>query len=496
MARLTARQYHNSIADVFGDEVVPPAALEPDLPAHGLQVVGAATNSVSARGVEQWFEGARSIAGQLVKSDNLKQAILTCTPSGPDDAECLGQVVSEVGGKLWRRPLTSEEVDEIVAIGAKAVEALGTFDAALEYSLVKLLASPYFLYRIETGEDGRLTAYELATRLSFFLWNTTPDAALLAAAASEEILTDEGLDAQIERLLADNRSRHAVRNFFAEWLHLYDLDDLNKDPTVFLHFSTELGPAARLETLSLIEHLVFDEQADYRTLFVTRKTFVNKRLAAIYNVKAPKGATHTELAYVELPEDGPRAGLLGHVSFLGLHAHPVSSSATLRGVFLREAILCQDVPSPPSNTNTAIPEATSDAPTLRDRLLVHMEDPSCGVCHSFIDPPGFGLEQFDGIGRYRVEENGGTIDPTGEIDGVEFTSPHELYDAVANHPELPGCLAKTVYSYATGHAPTSGEKGQVAALTRQFEDSGFNVLDLIRAVARSEGFLRVAEVTP
>lgn len=486
LSRLTKHQYHNTVRDLFGADVVPPASLEPDLPSAGLEAIGATVNALSPRGVEQSFDAAKTVAAQLLVDPQRRALIVSCTPNGAADEACMREVVERWGLRLWRRPLTTVEADEVTALGLSAAGTLGSFDAGLEYTFVKMLASPHFLYRVETGtENGKLSAYELATRLSFFLWNSSPDETLLTAAAAGELADDTSLKTQVERMTADPRHRQAVRNFFSEWLHLYELDELGKDPNVFKHFSPELGDSAREETLKLVEHIVFDTEADYRTFFTTRTTFVDRRLAAIYNVPAPAAEG---FAKIELPADGPRAGFLGHVSFLGLHAHPVSSSATLRGVFIRKALLCQTVPSPPAGLNTAIPEPSPDAKTLRERLLVHMENPGCESCHGFMDPPGFGLENFDGIGRFRIQDNGGDIDPSGELDGVSFQTPTELMLAIANHPETTSCLTKMMYSYATGHTPTTAESPLLDALHERFGAAGYQVKQLIIDVATSPGF--------
>lgn len=504
LARLTQSQYRAALADLFGPDVVLPAALEPDAAVKGLYAVGATINSVSPRGVELYFDGARSLARQVLESPTERAKIASCEPSGPTDSACLQTIIAEQGRRIWRRPLSPDEVAAYAGVGDEAAKALGDFWAGVEYALAGLLSSPNFVYRVELGEPDpddpgkrRLTSYEMASRLSFFIWNSTPDQALLDAAEAGELTTDEGLKAQVERLLASDRAREGVRSFVAQWLDLHDLDEMSKDPNIFKHFSPDLAEAAREETLRFVEHHVFELDGDFRELFTSRTTFVNRRLAAIYNLEAPPGAIDSSedgFGQIELPADGPRAGLLGQVSFLALHSHPVSSSATLRGLTIREKLLCNELPSPPSNLNTAIPEPNAEAKTLRDRLVQHMEDPSCAACHAQMDPVGFGLEQFDGIGRYRVEDNGAAIDPSGDLDAFEFASARELNLVLANHPNTPWCFVRTMYSYAAGHHPEVGEQALIGALTDRFEAGGHKVLALIGEIAMSEGFRTVGEV--
>ena len=363
LPRLTATQYKIALLDLFGHDIVPPSAVEPDAESGGLIAVGATVASISPRGVEQYFEGARAVAAQLV-AEQKRSRIATCDPA---NNACVTDTIRAQGRRIWRRPLTDTEVAEVEAVALAARESVGQPWAAMEYALVMLLSSPHFLYRAELGNNGWYTDYEMASRLSFYLWNTTPDAALLDAAEAGELTTDAGLAEHVDRLLASDRARVGVRTFFSQLLELHKLDEIDKDPTVFLHFSSDLPEMAREETLRLIEWLVFEQDADYRDLFLTRTTFVNRRLASIYNIPAP---IDEGFGMVNLPEYEPRRGVLGHVSFLALQSHPVGTSATLRGLFIREKLLCGVVPSPPTELNTAIPEPGPEAITLKQRLLV------------------------------------------------------------------------------------------------------------------------------
>ncbi|MBT9554822.1 MAG: DUF1592 domain-containing protein, partial [Myxococcales bacterium] len=417
--RLTSRQYRNAIADLFGPEIVAPSALEPDPSMEGLIAIGATQASLSPRGVEQYAEGAEKIAAQVIANTEARKRVIACEPTG-DGRDCAESALRATGRRVWRRVLTDAEAGTLLAVYDAARQALdpeldgaALFDRAFTYPLSMLLQSPFFLYRFENGEstdDGhRYSSVEMASRLAFFIWNTTPDDALLDAGIAGELVTDAGIEAQVARMLADPRAHQGVENFFAEWLELYNLDSVSKDPNVFRHYSADLGAAARQETLRLVSHWVFEKDGDYRELFTTRETFVNRRLAAIYDIPAPAellesaetgGTTDLAFAKVTLPASSIRRGLLGQVSFLAQFSHPTSSSATLRGKFVRTKLICGVVPSPPANLNTAIPEPSPTAKTLKERLVVHMESDECGGCHRTIDPIGFGLENFDGLGRF------------------------------------------------------------------------------------------------
>lgn len=196
------------------------------------------------------------------------------------------------------------------------------------------------------------------------------------------------------------------------------------------------------------------------------------------------------MAQVELPA-GERRGLLGQVSFLATRAHPTSSSPTIRGKYVRQMLLCDTVPNPPAGLNTALPEATTTTVTMREKLAVHQSIPSCAACHSFIDPIGLGFEHFDGIGRFRTTEGGEVIDTTGSLDDVPFTDLASVADDIAQSPKYPSCIAQKLYAYAVGRPVTAGEAAQVTALATDFVSGGMRLKALMRAVATSDGFVRI-----
>lgn len=496
LRRLTSTQLHNSLRDLFGDTLALPTSLEPDEESAGLRSVGAAVTSISPRGVEQYEAAAFLVAEQVMAEGALRDAWVPCEPVSTADDACAGLTLAGLGERLWRRPLTEAELSVLVSLSSEAASTLGDFYAGLSYGLAAMLQSPYFLYRVELGredDDGvrRFMDYELASRLSFFLWNTAPDPALLEAAAAGELETEAGRLAQIDRMLADDRARQGVRDLFTEIYHLYELDDLSKDPAIFEHMSAQVGPSAREETLLGVEYLTFEAQADMRDLFTTRRTFLDRTLAAIYGVPAP---ARDGFAEAILPEDGPRRGLLGQVATLGLHAHAVSTSVTRRGLFVREVLLCQEMPLPPADVDTSIPEASEDAPTMRERVERHLTDPACAGCHAMTDPIGLGLEQFDGIGRFRTEENGAAIDPSGELDGVAFTDAIGLSAALRVHPAATACLVETVYTYAWGHDPEDAEDATVDWFLEGFTLTEHRLLALLRDIAASEAFRAAGEL--
>lgn len=495
LRRLTAAQYERVVTDLLGEGLALPTSLEPDTEEAGLLSVGAAVTSVSALGVERYELAALGLAAQVVTDPARWSAVVGCEPVDAADRACAESFVRRFGRRAWRRTLTEAEVERLVALVTGVGAESGDFATGVEYGLVAILQSPHFLYRREHGEpDGdarRLRGAELATRLAFTLWNTTPDEALLDAAEAGELDDPEGLAATVDTMLADPRARAGVANLWTESLQLWALDDVDKDPTVYDHASEELGPAAREETLRVIDHLVFDAGADVRELLTTRTTFVDPRLAALYAIPAPSldGFAETTLA-----ADGGRRGLLGQASFLMLAAHATRSSATKRGKYIRTRLLCQAMPSPPAGVDTSIPEADADAPTLRDRIAAHVEDPTCASCHLAMDPIGLGLENFDGIGRWRDTENGAVIDASGDLDGVAFADAWELAAAVRDHEDLGPCFTRTLYAYGTGHAVLDGEEALAAWLAEGLDADAGDWLGTVRRFATSEGFTTVGEL--
>jgi hypothetical protein len=491
LRRLSAAQYTNSIHDIFGaDIIVPPASrLEPDVDSSGYLSVDSSSVTISRRGVAQYEAAAYDIAGQAMDASR-RTRFVTCAPAAPDDSNCARTVLAALGLRLYRRPMTSDELEAATYIATRSAIVLMDFYEGLEFGIALLLQSPSFLFREELGVDlsdgsRRYSSYEMASRMSHFLWNTTPDEALLDDAASGALSDDAGLAAATERMLLDPRADQGAREFAFEWLGLAGLDDLVKDPTVYTQISPEVGPSAREETLAVVAHFFRTDQ-DARELMTTRETFLNRKLASMYVVRAPR----EDFGLVTFDEGSPRPGILGHISILALYAHPVSTSPTLRGRFVRERLLCDPIPQPPVGVNTAIPEPSADAPTLRVRLAAHQQVDYCGSCHRRMDGIGLGLEAFDGLGRFRRMENGIPIDASGDLDGRTFDDARELGQVIHDDPRFASCITQQMYRIATGHIETDGERETLRDLRRAFADGGYSLSELMEAIVLSDGFRR------
>jgi hypothetical protein len=499
MRRLTESQYRATIADIFGPEAPIAARFERGLREEGLIAIGTSESGMSPYSIEQYDAAAHSISAAVV-SQSHRDASVPCKPGRvtPFDTSCARLFVAGYGLLLFRRPLTQAEVSRFVNAAQAGQERLADFYGGLQFALAGMMMSPEFLLRIErtrpdpdhTGER-ELDPWSKATRLSYFLTNSTPDRELLRAAAVGELDTARGLQRQVDRLIESRHFERGVRAFFEDMLQFDQFDDLSKDSLVYPAFNSNVTEDAKEQTLRTVTHLLIDEHEDYRNLFTTRETFLTRPLGIVYGVPV---RTRHGWETTAFPQGGQRAGIQSHIAFLAMYAHPGRSSPTLRGKAIREVFLCEDVPDPPPKVNFAGIEDTANGrtPTARDRLLVHRSQASCAGCHKIMDPLGLTLENFDGIGMYRTSENGARIDASGSLDGVQFQTPEGLAQALHDHPETPRCLVEKMYRFAVGRDTTMEERSYMDYLTRSFAASGYRVPDLMRTIALSHNFYAVS----
>ncbi|MGE3475267.1 MAG: DUF1592 domain-containing protein [Rhodospirillaceae bacterium] len=503
MRRLTAEQYQNVIADLFGDTIELGGRFEPELRVNGLMAVGASSVSVTAAGMEQYDMMARRIAAQIM-DDKRRALMMPCRPVDAklaDDA-CARQFLSESGLWLYRRPLTDAELNSYVTTANRAAGRLGSFYDGLAMSFSAMLASPRFLFRQETVEPDpahkgqfRLTAYAKAAQLSFFLWNAGPDRALFEAARTGEIHTPKGYAKQVDRMIASPRLERGVRAFFVDNFHFDEFSLLTKDAEIFPKFSAQVLGDAQEQTLRTVVDLLVKQRGDYRDIFTTKKTFLTQELAAIYKVPVaehgPNGSPDIWQAY-EFPKDSAYGGVQSQIAFTALHAHPGRSSPTIRGKAIREILMCQKVPAPPGNVDFKLVQDTNNPVyrTVRQRMDAHATNPVCTGCHKITDPMGYALETFDGGGAFRTKENGAEIDASGTLDGKQFKSAMELGKVLHDSPATANCLVNRMASYATGR--TFKREPWIAAMEQGFAAKGYVVPELMRAIALHDVFTRVA----
>lgn len=500
MRRLTEAQYRATVADLLGEDVVVAGRFEPDNRTAGLLAVGSSFVSVTPAGVEQYDAIARGVAAQALDPAHRSSLVPCGAGTAVTDDGCAEQFLRKVGRRLLRRPVTDDDVRPWLRVGREAAADLGDFHAGLEVALATILLSPEFLFRVEIAEpdpDGsgerRLTSLSMASRLSYFLWNTAPDEELLAAGERGELVDAAGLAAQVDRLLDSPRLEVSVREFFAD---LYGFDAIEqglvrKDPTLFPAFSQAMIQDAREQTLRVVTEHLLTEDGDYRELFTTRRSFMTRTLGLVYRVPVP---TAVGWEPFEFPADSRRAGVLSHASLLSLYSHPGRSSPTLRGKFIREVLLCQDVPPPPGNIDFSMfaDDAAQNRSTARGRLEAHVANAACAGCHRLMDPLGLALEKMDGIGIERETENGQQIDPSGDLDGDAYDDVPGLGAALARHPRLAPCLIESLFKYATGREPFAGERPLLDYLAERFAASGHRLRDLLRLIATSDAFRKTS----
>ena len=505
--RLTPSQYLQIVSDVFGPDIKIGGRFEPDIRQDGLLAVGTSRISVSVSGLAQYDTMARTIASQVVDEQH-RGALVPCKPADVKQADeaCAKQFLSKAGRMLYRRPLTEHELQVRVAAATDATKTLKNFYSGLSLSLAGMLSSSQFLFRHEMSEPDpansgqlRLDAYSKAARLSFFLWNSSPDSALLAAAESGELQTKKGLDKQVERMLGSPRLENGVRAFFSDMLQFDHFANFAKDPQIYPKFTTVAADEAQEQTLrTIVDHLL-TQKADYRDLYTTRKTFLTPLLGSVYSVPVAKVTANgapDQWTPFEYPEGDPRGvGILTQASFVALHSHPGRSSPTVRGKAVREVLLCQKVPDPPGNVEFKVVQDTSNPvyKTARARLKAHATEAMCTGCHKITDPIGLAMENFDSAAGYRTTENGEKIDTSGDLNGKKYGDAISLGKVIRDDPATASCIVNKVFAYASGRTATKGEKEWMNYQVQTFAEEGYRMPSLLRHVATSDAFYRITE---
>lgn len=496
--RLSEAQYRAAIADIFAVDIKLGGHFEPGIRKSGLLAVGESVAAMSPAGFEQYDIMARTVAGQVVDAKH-RDALVPCKPADEkkSDAACAKQTLAKYARLLYRRPVTDKELETAETLANTAADTKTDFYAGLAFGLAQLLDSPNFIFRKDVAEKDpsdpsklQLTAYSKASRLSFFLWNTTPDETLLKAAENGELDSKSGIDKQVGRMLASPRVQDGVRAFFVDFLNFDQFGSLAKDAAIYPVFGEKIARDAQEQTLRTLVDLLVVQKGDYRDVFTTRKTFLTRNLGVVYQVPV---AAEKDWEPHEFAAGDAHAGILTQLSFTELHAHPGRSSSTLRGKAVREIMLCEPVPSPPANVNFTVVQDTSNPKfkTARERLTAHRTEATCAGCHKIMDPIGLGLENFDGAGQFRSTENGAPIDASGEIDGIKFNDSASLGQALHDNPAATACLSDSLFRYAAGRDFDPGEREWRKWLGDQFKDSGYKVPDLMKTIATSDDFFAV-----
>ena len=425
-----------------------------------------------------------------------RERIFTCRPEAGDAAgarACANEIMSRLARRAYRRPIVERDLDVLLGFYDEG-SSEGGFEAGIELALRRLLVSPEFLFRVvrdpsdvDPGSNYRLTDLELASRLSFFLWSSIPDDELLDAAVAGRLHEPEMLEAQVRRMLADERASSLVENFAGQWLYLRNIPALVPDENRFPDFGEGLRRAMQRETELFFES-VMREDRSVLDLLTGDYTFVNERLARHYDIPNVYGS---HFRRVTLP-DPTRRGLLGHGSILAATAYPTRTSPVLRGKWVLENLLGTPPPLPPPDV-PSLEETTGDGRPLsmREAMEQHRANPVCSSCHRLMDPPGFALEQFDAVGKYRAHnEANAPIDASGILpDGTVFEGAAGLRDALLQRPDLfVTTLTEKLLTYALGRGVEHYDAPAIRTVVRDAERDGSRFSSIILGIVESVPF--------
>lgn len=415
-----------------------------------------------------------------------------------EEDECANDFLLRFTKKAFRRPVEASDIGDLVKLYTDLrIDPTTDFAGAMTLVIEAILQSPELVYRVETGtpRPGDATTvdlgpYEIASRLSYLLWNTMPDDALFAAAASLALATPEGIEKEARRLLADPRARPAVLGFHRAWLRFSKMDDLSKDAALFPTFTASTAAALRDSADRYVEW-VFFEDGKLDTLLTDSHAWVNDELAPIYGVPAPQSSELTRVSVD--PEQ--RSGILTHAGLMAGFAHQTADSPVLRGVWVLDRLLCSEPPPPPKGVNTTLPAPSTNEPmTTRDRFATQHEQGSCAGCHHIIDGIGFGFEAYDAIGAYRTKENGLPVDSSGwfspgqgDLSGT-FEGAVDLGKKLAASTTVHTCVTASWMRYALGVDHTGISESGVKPVVEAFEASGLDMRELVVALTKSDAF--------
>lgn len=495
--RLNRAEFRNTVRDLLAYDGDAASELAPDPLGFGFDN-NAEALAVTTQQASEYLRTAEKLALWATEDARLP-GLLGCAPDiatadAATQQACVAGWLPGFGRQAYRRPLTADETTTLLATYTRGAEE--SFADGVQYLLTRMLLAPDFMYRVELGvpvpgetDIVRLTSWELASRLSYLLWQGPPDAALLDAAAADALSTPEQIAAQVDRLLADDRARDTVQDYFRQLLELDGLADFSK-----AGIPASLGPLMRAETERFIEHVVWDSEGTLRELLSASYTIIPKELAYLYNVvltEFPADAVPGESYLVQL-DPAQRAGILTHASLMSILATPTSTRPIARGKFVREKLLCAPVPPPPPGVN-ATPPPPDPSATTREQYEQHADDPACSGCHATFDGLGFAFEHYSAVGQYRLQDNGKPIDASGEVPDIDIGGPFadgvELMLRLADDDKVLTCGAKQMLRFGYGRVEGAKDSCTVDDLAAQFIAADGDIKSLLRALTTTEAFL-------
>ena len=496
LRRLTKFEYTNTTKNLLN--VTSTAAN--DLPAD--EVTDGFSNNagiltVSSLHAEKYVLVSEALAKEAVK--NLAALTANCNTTTRGEDACATDFANAFGRRAFRRPVTTEDRTNLMA-AYTAGRTGGTYAEGIEVMIRAALQSPNFIYRLETTAPADpnaqlvpISQYELASRLSFLIWASGPDDALLDAAGRGELADRAAVAAKARAMLGDAKARVAITDFYNQWIGTSRLDITSKATTQFPAYTDAVRDAMKAETPTFVQYVLWTGDHKLETLLTSPLGFVNSALAPIYGVTVPANTTTPMM--VTLPAAQQRAGILTQASFLSVQAHPDQTSPVLRGKFVRTKLMCQSVPPPPMDVDITPPSVTA-APTARERFAAHeAAGASCAGCHVMMDPIGLAFEGFDAIGKYRTTENGATIDLSGSVvnsaggslDGT-FNGVRELATKLAGSDQVRDCVATQLFRYAAGRTEEVPDGCSLTTMQDAFGASGGDLNELVVAMTQTDAF--------
>ena len=494
--RLNNTEYNNTIRDLLGTSSQPANKF---LAEEGLAFDNTATAlGMTAPQYEAYFNAARDLLDEAVKTPAQLARFMTCTPTQAADP-CARQIIETFGFKIYRRPLEVAETERALKVYNAELARSKDGTKAIALTFRAMLSAASFLYRIEYDANPTsitphpLSAFELASRLSYLHWSTMPDDTLFGLAKSGALLDPTALEQEVDRLLADGKGTAFVESFAGQWLGIRKLVSHSVVGQVFPTYTVELSEAIQKESyLWFTEFLSANRPlSDW---FGADFNYVNDTLAKHYGLPAP--GMGAQFARVEVTTDH-RRGFLGLASFLTQTSFPSRTSPTLRGAWVLSELLCAPPQPPPAGIpkldESATPAEMGQAPgteNVKARLERHRSHPSCNVCHNELDPIGLGLERYDGVGRYReAYGNSDAIDPAGTLpNGMTFAGPDQLGDLIGQDPRFSACVANKLYTYALGRDVEPLDAGSLGQIQSKWSKRGMTIRNLMKEVTLSSAF--------
>jgi hypothetical protein len=492
--RLSNAEYQNTIADLFGDD-----ALAQEVSA----LLPSTTISLGFHNGAKFLQVSASVATAFMDSAEKVAETVSAKPFSTCDASegkaCATKLITEYGLKTYRRPLTPEEIAAYETQYDKGA-AEGGFQSGMNWVIFTMLESPYFLYRVEFGQAAsgkavtRPSHYEMASRLSYLIWQSMPDDILFSAAKDGKLGTKQEVANQARRMMEDPKAKR-VRLFFEEWFDLDTVPSMQRDDTEFPEWNENLGHEFVEETRAFIDHVLWEKNGDFRELFTASYSFLNADLADHYGVSGPTGA---DFVQVNMPE---RAGILTQAGVVAAHDRTNRTAIVNRGLKIRTDVLCQTIGPPPNDVIPKLEELSANA-TQAQRLAEHRANPACAQCHDLTDPVGVAFEGFDALGRKRsVDEWGVPVTTQSDIIKIDegsasVANAQELASVLADSKEVRECFTTQTFRYFYGRAEADADACSQKQLNDAFAKSSYSMTELIVALTQTDAFLYRPTVVP